>query len=77
MICSITNISTVALLVDFSDGQEALLQPQESVLYDDYFKVATKPTWELVEMGLLKDEDVDELVPPVLKPVHSWLVEGF
>lgn len=77
MICSITNVSTVALLVDFSDGSEHMLQPQEYVLYDDYFQVATKPTWELVEMGLLVDRDVEQWLPKNLEPLHNWLVEGF
>jgi len=76
MICSLQNISTVFLLVDFDDGYEALLKPLESVLYDDSLRVVTEPTWELVNMGLLEDSDT-ELLTANPKPLHNWLAEGF
>ena len=77
MICSLKNISSVTLMADFTDGQEILLRPQDFVLYDDCLKIATKPTWELVNLGLLKDEDADWLYCEAVSEIHNWLLEGF
>ena len=81
MICSLTNVSPVALLAVFvvegTDGKvsyDKLLRPGEKRYYEDRFAIPDPDTWSFVEIGWFEDNDEPHIIS---RELHNWLVEGF
>lgn len=81
----VTNKSQVALLVDFTDGSERLLQPGQYVLYNGPAEITRGARRELVDVGLVDVwevnaveclHDMSKVIDPIREPVQ-WLREGF
>lgn len=80
----VTNKSQVALLVDFTDGTERLLQPGQYVLYNGPAEITRGAKRELVDVGLVDVWEVDAVecihdMSKVIDPREpvQWLQEGF
>jgi len=67
----LTNVCDVALLADFTSGRTELLRPGQKAIYEDSDEYPTDETWDFVEWGWFKDEDVYQ------SEVHNWAIEGF
>jgi len=79
------NKSTVALLIDFTDGTERILQPNQYVLYNGPAEITEGAKRELVDVGLVSVWEVDstEITHDMSKVIDkergpvAWMQEGF
>ena len=74
MKCYIENVSEIAVMVDFHDGDDHLLKPGTRVNYDDRFKAPSDGTRMLASDGFVRVREYDEEYS--FEKV-CWIREGF
>lgn len=81
MLCCLLSLSDVPIMVGFVSGREEILQPNDSIFYEDKDDYLTDDSWDFVEWGWLKDIDVDDIEDYLdqfkRNDTHNWAVEGF